>query len=127
LRPIDRRAAKALGIVFQACVFIVVSWIVSDMLKLPLEYRRTFAESNTGLNRHVLGIGTTEEQGSWGAEIFETSSIFERSEVGARWLRRFLVPSHQDRSTASVDTGNECKCCGSSSKVVEVQHGEEFF
>ena len=86
----------------------------------------TFAESNTGLHRHVLVVRTTEEKGSWTAEIFETSSIFERSEVGARWLGRLLVSPHQDWSITSVNTGNERKRCGSSCEVVEVQHGGEF-
>jgi len=90
-----------------------------------MQHRHTFAESDTGLNRHVLVARTTEEKGSWSAEIFETSSIFERSEVGARWLGRLLVSPHQDRSTASINTGNEREGCGGSSKVVEVQHGEE--
>jgi hypothetical protein len=53
----------------------------------------------------------------------ETSSIFERSEVGARRLGGFLVSLH-DRITTSVDTGNESKRRGSGSEVVEVQHGE---
>jgi hypothetical protein len=51
----------------------------------------------------------------------ETSSIFERGEVGARRLGRFLVSLH-DRITTSVDTGNESKYRGSGSQAVEVQH-----
>ena len=84
----------------------------------------TFAESNTGLNRHVLRARTRKEKSSLGiARILETSCIFEGSEVGARRLGRFLVPLH-DRIITSIDTGNESKRRGSSSKVVEVQHDE---
>jgi hypothetical protein len=67
-----------------------------------------------------------EKKGSFGvAGILETSSIFERSEVGARWLGRFLISLH-DRVTTSVDTGNESKRRSSGCKVVEIQHGGGF-
>jgi hypothetical protein len=83
----------------------------------------TFAESHTSLNRHILGGGTGVKKSSWAAEIFETSSIFKRSVVCARWLRGLLVsPHHIDRIVTSINTGNERERCGGSSKEVEVQH-----
>jgi hypothetical protein len=86
----------------------------------------TFTESNTGLHSHILSGRTREKKGSFGvAGILETSSIFERSEVGARWLGRFLISLH-DRVTTSVDTGNESKRRSSGCKVVEIQHGGGF-
>jgi hypothetical protein len=85
--------------------------------------RHTFAESNTGLNSHVLSPRTSEEKRSRTAEILETSSVFERSEVGTRRLGRPLVSLH-DRITTSIDTGNESKRRSSGGEVVEVQHDE---
>jgi hypothetical protein len=87
--------------------------------------RHTFTESNTGLHSHILSGRTREKKSPFGvARILETPSIFERSEVGARRLGRFLISLH-DRVTTSVDTGNESKRRSSGCEVVEVQHDED--
>ncbi len=86
----------------------------------------TFTESNTGLHSHILSGRTREKKSPFGvAGILETSSIFERTEAGARRLGGFLI-SPDDRITTSVDTGNESKRRRSGCKVVEIQHGGGF-
>lgn len=110
LRTVDGSSTETLGIVFETSVSVIVA----------------FAESNTCLDGHVLGIGTLVKESIWIriAEILETSGVDERSEVGARRLRRLLVTLDEFSSVGSgIDTRKESEDRRSSSERLEGHHG----
>jgi hypothetical protein len=85
-------------------------------------YSHTFAESYTNLHCHVLcGKVRIVEQSPRAAQVLETTSVYERSEVGARRLSRFLI-SLLDWITASIDTGKERQRGRGDGQGLEVQH-----
>jgi len=122
LRAIDRSTAEAFAVVFKTGVLIVVSYVTTSAIKTRAIWNLglTFTESNTDLDSHVLGRKIrTIKQSAGAAEILETSSVNERSKVGARRLGRLLVTFE---GNASIGNRNESESSRSSKKRFGIQH-----
>lgn len=86
----------------------------------------TLAESYTSFNGHILVVGTLVKKSIrvGTAQILETSCIDERSEVGARWLRRFLITFDEIKGVFGIDARNEREDRSGGSERLEAQHDD---
>jgi hypothetical protein len=122
LRTVDRSAAIALTIVFQASIFVVISCASLVKNSETRGYGHTFAECYTFLNGHGFEIKIGVIKKTPGATvIFETASIDERSKVDARGLGG---RSSALDATTSIDTRNDCQDSRSCGVKLEVH--DEF-